>query len=242
MSPRYPLFPQKLKTILIRETIDFIKNLILNFSEKPFEEDVNLNLIDQSVNQENQCQRIVFNSSGSIMVSTNEKIIKIWNFNNGKIELLQNLEQHNGWFNCLIYSRLQDAFLSGSDDATIRIWKLKNNNSWISSLSYQQHTGRVQCLILNQNEDQLFSGGQDNSIKVWQLDFSNDKLIYQYSLDKHKCFVLSLSLNQSESLLVSCGDGDKEIIIWERGIQNGVQIYCQIIQQLQWNQTKVYKG
>ncbi|CAD8130083.1 unnamed protein product [Paramecium sonneborni] len=184
---------------------------------------VKLNLIDSSVKQMNSCISIVFNPPGSIMVSTNKEAIKIWNFNNGRIQLQQTLKQHTAQVNCLIYSRIQDGFLSGSDDKTIIVWKLEKQNQWISSQPYQQHTDKVYCLILNQNENQLFSGSEDMSIKVGQLDFKKNKLIYQYELNKHKNKIYALSLNQSESLLVSCAHGQNEIIIWKKGLQNKME-------------------
>ncbi|CAD8131047.1 unnamed protein product [Paramecium sonneborni] len=230
---------QNLDDNSINKKIELQNQIQIQQSISLQEEDVKLNLIDQSIKQVDYCVSIAFNSFGTIMVSTEEKVIKVWSFKNGKMQLLQSLEQHNGWVNCLIYSRIQDAFLSCSSDKTIRIWKLKKENQWISSQIYQQHTDKVCCMILNQNEDQLFSGGKDNSIKVWQLDLNNDKMTYLYSLNQHKKEVFALSLNQSENLLVSCGNGENEIIIWKRGIQNKMEFKSIVKQSINCQGWKV---
>ncbi|CAD8081465.1 unnamed protein product [Paramecium primaurelia] len=105
-------------------------------------------------------------------------------------------------------------------DTTIRCWKQQDSSDWISSQPYKQHTDFVICLLLNSNEDLLFSGSDDKLIKVWKVDFDQNILTYIYSLYQHYKEVFALSLNQSETLLVSCAGGDNEIIIWERREQD----------------------
>ncbi|CAD8128508.1 unnamed protein product [Paramecium sonneborni] len=197
------------------------------------ENDINLNLIDQSVQQFDLCSDIVFNCSGTIMVSTNGLNIEVWSFENGKINLINSLKGHSNYVNCLVYSQKQDIFLSGSGDKTIRIWIKQEQNDWISSY-YPSNSGYVQCLLLNKNEDQLFCGNEDKSIKVWQVDFEKKQLNFLYSLEKHEKSVEAISLNQSESKLVSCADGYDQIIIWERGSQNQM-VFKYIVNQSIYN-------
>ncbi|CAK87747.1 unnamed protein product (macronuclear) [Paramecium tetraurelia] len=178
--------------------------------------EIRLKLIDQSVKQLELCKVIVFDSSGSIMISTQMYDIKVWSFLNGTIKLVKTLQGHTSWIQCLVYSKKQNSFISCSSDETIRCWQQMNQTEWISSQPYQEHTNFVRCIILNQNEDLLFSGSGDKSIKVWRVDFNQNQLTFLYSLDKHNDFVTSLSLNQSENQLVSCACGQNEIIIWER--------------------------
>ncbi|CAD8177318.1 unnamed protein product [Paramecium octaurelia] len=176
--------------------------------------EIKLKLIDQSVKQNGQCNAIVFDSSGSIMVSTEESNIKIWSFLNGKIKLVKTLQEHTSWVQCLVYSKKQNSFISSVK--TIRCWQQLNQNEWICSEPYQQHTDIIKCMILDSNEDLLFSGSLDKSIKVWKVDLNKNKLVFIYSLDKHHNQVISLSLNQQEDQLVSCAEGQNQIIIWER--------------------------
>ncbi|CAK64517.1 unnamed protein product (macronuclear) [Paramecium tetraurelia] len=176
---------------------------------------IKLQLINQSVKQWEKCQAIVFNRTGSIMVSTEKNDIKVWSFLNGTINILNTLQGHTDQVLCIVYSNKQDSLISCSQDKTIRCWQL-DLNEWNCSQPYQQHTDSVICIVLNSNEDLLFSGSFDKSIKVWKVDFNQNKLKFLYSLNNHNNDVVNLSLNQSENLLVSCAKGYNQIIIWER--------------------------
>ncbi|CAD8207706.1 unnamed protein product [Paramecium octaurelia] len=188
----------------------------LKLSSQKFALRQNQNQLINLSNKKEQCNIIVFDASGSIMVSSEKYDIKVWSFLNGTIKLVKTLQGHTDWVQCLVYSKKQNSFISCSLDNTIRCWQQLNQNEWISSQSYQKHTDYVACIILNQNEDLLFSGSDDKSIKVWKLDFIQNQLTFLYTLDKHNNYVVSLSLNQSENQLVQCEEDSNQIIIWER--------------------------
>ncbi|CAD8156409.1 unnamed protein product [Paramecium pentaurelia] len=175
--------------------------------------------IDDTIEQKEDCKAIVFDSTGKIMVSTCGNKIIIWNLNNGKIVKVQTLLGHQYKVYCLVYSKIQNYFISGSNDGSIILWKQLNNNQWQSSKPQCEHKKDIYCIILTQNEDQLISGSVDCMINVWRIDFINNQLTFLYSLQKHTSIVNSLSLNESERLLVSCGD-DKLIIIWQKDAKN----------------------
>ncbi|CAD8075694.1 unnamed protein product [Paramecium sonneborni] len=172
-----------------------------------------LQLIDDSIEQSEECQAIVFDPAGRLMVSTNGKKIEIWNFNNGKIEKTHSIFEHTSAVSCLVFSQINNYFISGSIDKTIRMWKQQSNSQWQSSKPGKEHKGLITCIILTQKEDQLISGSQDKSIKIWNVDFNNNELKFLYSLENHTGCVHSLSLNQSDKVLVSSGH-DSKIKIW----------------------------
>ncbi|CAD8210751.1 unnamed protein product [Paramecium octaurelia] len=207
------LFNQSEQEQLEGESLQQITSYQQNILE---EGEIRLKLIDQSVKQSDICKAIVFDSTGSIMISTLDNEIKVWKFLNGTLQLTSTLEGHTDQIQCLIYSKKQNSFISVALDQTIRCWKYQNQNLWVSSQPYQQHKDFIRCIILNSNEDLVFSGSEDKSIKVWKVDFHQNKLIYYYTLDKHNNYVISLSLSQSENLLVSCAQDQNQIIIWER--------------------------
>ncbi|CAD8213884.1 unnamed protein product [Paramecium pentaurelia] len=188
-----------------------------------------LQLIDDTIDQEEICNAIIFDSTGKIMVSTCENKIIIWNFNNGKIQQVQSLSEHQNNVTCLVYSKIKNYFISGSLDGSIISWKQLNNNQWQSSQPQCEHQKEVYCIILTQNEDQLISGSSDFMINVWSIDFINNQLTFLYSLQKHTNFVNSLSLNESERLLVSCEFGNS-IIIWQKD-QNNRWIFQYVVKQ-----------
>ncbi|CAD8088634.1 unnamed protein product [Paramecium primaurelia] len=177
---------------------------------------VELKLIDDSIQQSGYCRTIIFDNTGSIMISCEGKEINIWNFELGRLTLINTYSQHIKAVTCLVYSKLRNNFISGSYDKTIISWQQINQKDWKCSQPFQQHNDYVNCLILNKQEDQLISGGSDKSIKVWNVDFIKNELNFQYSLDHHRNIVFSFCFNSSETVLVSCGYS--EFIIWEKGV------------------------
>ncbi|CAK80226.1 unnamed protein product (macronuclear) [Paramecium tetraurelia] len=129
-------------------------------------EQVQFNLIDDSNQQIGYCFAIVFNKDGSIMISCENKKIKIWNFQQGTFKLSNSYNKHSRAVTCLVYSKKTNNFISGCNNHQIICWQQINQNEWKSSQPFIQHTGRVNCLLLNKQEDQLISGGCDHKIIV----------------------------------------------------------------------------
>ncbi|CAD8057989.1 unnamed protein product [Paramecium sonneborni] len=174
-----------------------------------------LKLFGNSIKQLDICNAIVFDQKSKIMVSTSKNDIKIWNFNNGIIKQIHSLQGHSKQVKCLVYSQINNYFVSGSVDGQIRIWKYYNDTQWQSSIPQNEHKEDIYDIILTQKEDQLISCSQDQSIKVWMVDINKNELKFLQSLVKHIDGVCSLSLNRSEKVLVSCGL-DANIIIWKK--------------------------
>ncbi|CAD8096113.1 unnamed protein product [Paramecium sonneborni] len=163
------------------------------------------------------CQSISFNYLGTIMATSLNNKIKIWNFLNGKCDELTNLEGHQCYVTCLKFSNYQNTLFSS--DHLIVIWKYTQLQCWKSFETKLGHKHNILCMILNKNENSLITGGADYIIKVWSLDLENLMIKEQYLLNKHQDSVLSLDLNQSQNILVSCGE-DRQIIIWRKEKQN----------------------
>ncbi|CAD8083966.1 unnamed protein product [Paramecium sonneborni] len=175
-----------------------------------FSGEIQLKLIDDKVKQQKNCYQIVFDNSGQIMVSNSKEEIKIWNIMNGTFKLLNTFMIHKRNINCLLYSKYVNNFISCSDDSTISCWKQ------ITQIigSGQNH---LKIILIRFIETQLFSGGHDSTIKIWNFDFQNNNLTYIYSLNGHKNGSYSITLNDSETVLASCGY--ENLVIWEKGSQ-----------------------
>ncbi|CAD8187640.1 unnamed protein product [Paramecium octaurelia] len=217
----------------------------LEKQQQMIDKKIELKLIDDSNQSSGYCFAIVFDKTGSIMVSCESPKIQIWNFDKGKLKLINTYTQHQDTVRCLVYSKLRNSFISGSIDHTIICWQQINQNEWKYSQPYQQHLEGVNCLILNKQEDQVISGSCDKQINVWQVDFMKNQLTFLYALDNHINSVESLQFNSNETQLVSCGFD--EFIIWEQGLQGkwefkykqsvankGYKIYLINDQQLLW--------
>ncbi|CAD8104251.1 unnamed protein product [Paramecium sonneborni] len=211
-------------------------------SQKHFENQLMINkeiefqLIDDSNKQIGSCYTIAFNMDESIMVSNEMSQIKIWNFEQGRFKLSNCYNNHSVPVLCLVYSKKTNNFISGCIYQEIICWQQINQNEWKCSKPFKQHSNSVQCLILNKQEDQLISGGNDHKIIVWKVDFIENELTFLYFLDKHSNRVLSLSFNQSETLLASCEKGlqGKWEFKYNQVLQYGKKIHFLNDEQFLW--------
>ncbi|CAD8104465.1 unnamed protein product [Paramecium primaurelia] len=176
---------------------------------------VEIKYMNKFENQDEWCYAIQFDKKGQRMISTSNKDIKLWSFNQGKLQLIQQLKGHLNNVTCLLFTPQSNCIISGSYDNTLRCWNLNEQNQLISQSTFKEHSGKIHCMILNQLGDELISSSKDKSIKIWKFDQSVNGLQLQQTLSKHQNEVYSVSLNQSENLLASCGR-DQQVIIWKR--------------------------
>ncbi|CAD8145661.1 unnamed protein product [Paramecium pentaurelia] len=141
---------------------------------------------------------------------------QVWKLENGlPIETDQILYGHQNQVYCIVFSKKLNWFISGcSGDDKLIFWKqIINSNKW-ESFSSLETVCTVWCLILRDNERQLLSSHDDGSIRVWSVRYLENLIIFEYSLQMHNSFVYQISLNESQTQLVSCSE-DKQIIIWK---------------------------
>ncbi|CAK68624.1 unnamed protein product (macronuclear) [Paramecium tetraurelia] len=176
---------------------------------------IKLILKDEQIKQYDTCYSMTFNAKGSIMVSSCLLTIKVWNFNQGSLKFIQNLQSHRDIVTCLLFSKKTLFFISGSCDKTIRCWKCSNQNEWKSSNPYQLETDFVQCMIMNKNETLLFTAGNKGSISIWRINFDYNSLAFLQNLHFNSSNIYSISLNEQENILISSGQ-NQSILIWEK--------------------------
>ncbi|CAK89303.1 unnamed protein product (macronuclear) [Paramecium tetraurelia] len=178
-------------------------------------------LVSQCENE--NCTVIAINSSKQLMVTNQGNKINIYQlkYPNQENQLkqlswekkLQVHKQHNELsITCMIHSKQYNSFVTA--DEQLVIWKYCDKIDVCQQLVIEKQNGYINCLIINKNETQLFSGGKQ--IQVYHLNFETYSVKYEYSLIEHKEKVLSLSLNDSETYLISYS-ADKLINIWFKG-------------------------
>jgi|ERR1711974_42598 len=144
-------------------------------------------------------------TGGSQLVSCSaDKSAMIWDIE--RLRRLRRLGEHDNYVNSCSASRESQLIVTGSDDATSKVWDQRVAGS-IATLPNQW---QVTSVCFNKNSDQIFTGGLDNDIKVW--DFKMKKIIY--SLRGHVDTVTGLSLSPDGDYLLS-NSMDNTLKMWD---------------------------
>ncbi|CAD8212630.1 unnamed protein product [Paramecium pentaurelia] len=179
-----------------------------------------------SIKFDGYCQAIAFDKDCSTVALGCNKLIKIYEFKQEMLTLIQILDEHKDYIWTLNFMKKTNQFLSGDRIGLILIWSRNNNNQWNCSQTIKEHTDSIRCLILNNNEDILISSSNDNKIKFW---IKKDEWICQQTISDHEKTVDQLSLNEQENQVISCGR-DKQILVIEYSEQNQKWVVIQNIQ------------
>ncbi|CAD8196039.1 unnamed protein product [Paramecium octaurelia] len=170
--------------------------------------------------KEERVETFAFNADYSLVAAGffDSSKINIYEFNQGQIEKIQELRDHEEYIICLKFFKKSNQLVSGSYDKTIIIWEKNNNNLWGLKFKLIGHKQGIFCIAINNNENWIISssggsgsGSGDYSIKVWD----QDKEWQCIQTLPHKFEISSFSLSQSNEYLVSCSRKDNSIQIFK---------------------------
>ncbi|CAD8194501.1 unnamed protein product [Paramecium pentaurelia] len=190
---------------------------------KPFTYNI---IHNNSIKQHQPCYAIAINKDCSIVIAGCEKQIKVFQFKQEMLKQTQLLTEHQNVVNTLNFMNKSNHFISESDDNSIIIWSMNQNNQWICQQKLNGHNNSIYCLVYNNNtEDLIISGSSDRTIKFWK---KQNQWLCQQTITDHTSCVLGLSLNQQQNKVISCGE-DKQILIIEQSQQDSKWIVIQKI-------------
>jgi F-box and WD-40 domain protein CDC4 len=127
-----------------------------------------------------------------------------------------------------------DTVVSGSYDATVRVWKISTSETVHILIG---HTQKIYSVILDHENRRCVSGSMDNSVRIWCLDTGSCLL----SLQGHTSLVGLLQFNHE--LLVS-GSADGILRTWnpDNGICQTILRHTGAITAFQHDGKKVISG
>ncbi|CAD8102334.1 unnamed protein product [Paramecium sonneborni] len=206
------------------------ENKNINVTIKPFKYE----LIKKNSFKDDKIYAITFNQDSSlVMTGYSFGTIKVFQFKNGYMKQTQVLQNHQGIVCCLQILKSCQQFVSGGEDQTILIWQINENKEWICLQILQRHTDYIRCIISNSNEDLIISCGDDQTIQFWNKDLQWN---WQQRLLGHRNKVESISLNESNTKLVSCAYMDFTILVSEKLQYDSEWIIIQTIKVDNWGQ------
>lgn len=149
-------------------------------------------------------------------------IIKIWklqfneNYSLEFIDELKGLKEHGQAIKCIKVSRISPCsyqIISGSQDASIGIWKMKGNGDSYLSQTLKSHKSAITTLKMHKRTNCLISGSIDKTIKIWSINQYN---LYEcvQTLEFHQSTVTALIANPLSNYFFS-SDNTGHIVIWK---------------------------
>ncbi|CAD8213521.1 unnamed protein product [Paramecium pentaurelia] len=185
-----------------------IKSPSSQFNIKPF----NYQLISNNPIKQLQYGRcIAINKDSSIVaIGCNDKQIKIYEFKQGMMKLIQELNEHSNCVFSLNFMQQSDQLIFGDSGGSIVIWSRNNYYQWNSSQTIKGHNYGINCLILNNNEDLIISSSSDKTIKFW---IKQHEWLCQQTITDHTSSVYQISLNDQQDKDISCSSDYKILVI-----------------------------
>ena len=114
---------------------------------------------------------------------------------------------HVGWVRCLAIDPLNNFFVSGSNDRTIKFFDLVSGTL---KLTLTGHINTVRGLALSGRHPYLFSCGEDKKVLCWDLE--QNKVVRHYH--GHLSGVYSIALHPELDVLVT-GGRDATARVWD---------------------------
>ncbi|CAD8167790.1 unnamed protein product [Paramecium octaurelia] len=116
-------------------------------------------LIDQfKIKLHQRCGAIAISSDNNLVVIGCKSKLRIYQFQQQMLKLLQTLYSHTLDVNTLNFFQNLSNMVSGSEDKQIILWPLINGNSNKYINKYKGKNSQILCVVLNEREDQLISG------------------------------------------------------------------------------------
>ncbi|CAD8200504.1 unnamed protein product [Paramecium octaurelia] len=189
---------KKLKDFQSFELTKRCEELLKNLDAEPFTYDL---IQNHSIQQNESCWVIAIIKDNSIVLAGCESKIKVFEFKQEQLKLIQLLIEHVDYVTTLNFMKKSAQFKSGSHDKQIIIWCWDQQSQWVCQYILNEHQAQINCLLLSKNEDLIISGSSDESIKFWT---KKNEWTYSQTITDSTNDVVSLSLNEKQNRVISC--------------------------------------
>ncbi|CAD8186917.1 unnamed protein product [Paramecium octaurelia] len=175
-------------------------------------------LSEFTIHQKQACNAITFNQNKQLILVCLDKNIKVYQFHDGYLKLIQILSKslYTNTVLSFFNNHRKSQFLSGSCDSFIKVRSITQlrNQKYIQKLD--SHKRGICCLAISQDQNMFLSGCVDQTIKLWSF-FQQNQLSCQWSCQQtitdHTNDVYTLDINSKQNKAVSCGYDDTILIM-----------------------------
>ena len=98
------------------------------------------------------------------------------------------LEGHERGVNWAAFHPTQPLIVSGSDDRTIKLWRMSDTRAWEVD-SMRGHNNNVSCVVYHPRHELIVSNSEDRSIRVW--DANKRVLLHTYRREGDRFWILA---------------------------------------------------
>ena len=120
---------------------------------------------------------------------------------------------HTGYVTSVAISSDNTFIISGSEDATIRIWDIESGDC-TKILGGQKD--RVQSVALSNNNEFIVSGSWDRTVRLWNLKTGGHVADVKTFCGHTSLVVNSVDISPNNNYIVSSGGKDETARIWDR--------------------------
>ena len=164
-----------------------------------------------------------FNAAGTQVAitaaTTNNRKISVWDLQSKTS--VKTLTGHTHVVECVAFSPDGQRLVSGSFDATVRVWDLTmTGDPLVHTLT--GHVGRVIAVAFNHAGTRIVSGGEDGTVRVWDAQTGASLA----ELSGHTAPVNCVAFSPNDARVAS-GSDDKTIRLWNPAAGTTVQTYTE---------------
>lgn len=169
------------------------------------------------LNHKNSATCFQLGSDGRLFIGFVDGSVKIHQEINHKWECVQTLQAHAQRINCFHLDAINRSLFTGSEDGTVKIWKIREGGAMVCVQTLRLHRGSISSLQLEE-DGRLFTGSIDGSVGIWKkIDntwtdvgvVDNENRISHLQLDAH-----------TGRLFICCVDG--RVKIWKEEDSSGI--------------------
>ena len=121
----------------------------------------------------NEISKVLITSDSQyIITSSRDKTIRIWNFQNKRLETI--LKGHGGGISCIAITSDNNYLVSGSSDNKLIIWNLQTRTQ---ESILGGHTHYIRCIDITSDDLYIISTSFDSTIRIWSLTNRSQEIL-----------------------------------------------------------------
>ncbi|MBD2500048.1 nSTAND1 domain-containing NTPase [Anabaena azotica] len=175
------------------------------------------NIFNKQYISDHLIRRIDFAPDSKHIAFTDEKFVKIWNIETGRVTIMG---EHSGLISSIKFSPKNNFLVSSDYDGEINIWNIAR----LDNLENQQpvktfnteHKDSLNNISVDAEGKRIASAGGDGLIKIWNF---NGQLLDSIEAHKNAVEEVNFSPDKNSHLIVSASD-DTTVKLWFIGKPN----------------------